>query len=356
MWNQSGASLLVLLSSSLGLTAGCTGGGAGASSTDSGTEGVAPCHPDGGVAIPSSEQRAGCAAQAEVLCTRLSTCYPDGLVRATGEEPAMAVAECRQLRTALCEQALQLVGVEGDAAGLHAYASELQRMFCPNLALELLPGSRYTTRPGRRPPGQSCQIHDQCASNLCDLREGHGICLKDEPAQPAGTPCAVEDSVYRCRGPGLICDIATVTCVAIPREGEPCPPRGLANNCVDNGLECLAGTCRRALLFDEACDPAADLCSTYVGLVCNPATRRCTSTATRAEGQTCGGITMEGSCAGGLYCLLDPGTMAIGSFDGPGRCARHRRRGESCDALRMCAYALDCTNAVCAPRTFPACR
>jgi hypothetical protein len=309
----------------------------------------------------SADQRAACAEQAHAVCTRLEACAPIALVRFTGFESdaAARVLECQQLRAALCEQALRLPGLDGDPAGLRARASELTQARCPDPILDLFPWSVYTRRPGRQPAGQPCVLDDQCATGSCRSPDSGGpaggvcVMLRD-PAAVVGTPCrVVGDTVktYSCDAAGAVCDIATVTCVRFPQEGEAC----VNDACVGGQLTCSAGICRRRLYLDDACDPAADVCSETHAYRCDPAARRCRHRPVEggAAGQRCGGWPNEGFCAAGLACQYPGRDPRV--HDGPGTCARYQRRGERCEAGVQCAAAYDCVAGVCRPRTLLGC-
>lgn len=184
---------------------------------------------------------------------------------------------------------------------------------------------------GRRAPGERCvlpfPLDDTCdpalgtCSALAFTERCPGTCLAhlDEGAScdPTGAGAA------RC-APGSYC--LTDTCVAQPREGEPCGdvPCGDGTRCL---LEGDALTCRA---LRGPGDPCADPRECEDGLGCSPELMECVETV--ARGAAC---RSSEECAGEDHCGLD------------GTCAARRGEGEAC-ADAECVAGLACAFSVTA--------
>jgi len=335
--------------SGAGAAGGSAAGGSVAGAVDGGIDAGGS-----GNAVSHEDLVAACQRVAEVWCSRLTGCNPSNLELFYGSEES-----CRANTLDECQMQLTMEGGSGDPAEPTLLASELEDLACYQINPYVW--SLPYGRAGLWPDGTDCRFAFQCQSGWCDmpLSETCGTCrVSPDPEQHVGEPCEVDGAAFGCRVPGLICVVATETCVLPPKPGEPCLPGPTIpdwDRCGFEGLECRDGTCIAPLGYEEPCDQADDRCSQDASLKCS-AESLCNRTdhdgPAHVTGE-CGPFAEPpGTCG---YLDACSYTDPNGNNDGPGYCepAHQLGFGDPCDdtdPAAWCPLSMSCLDGTCQTR------
>jgi hypothetical protein len=285
----------------------------------------------------ATQQMDNCELLARVICGQVEMCLVDPLNDYLGAESI----DCQRVQEALCKEFYALPGVDQNPAGTLTFAEDVPNIPCSEISW--LP--TYSKSPGTLESGSECYQAGQCKSGLCGAADGCGHCL-DARATVAslGQPCSILGTEFvRCE-PGLTCRSIypdPPVCEPARSIGAPCEPQ----NCDLDTLTCVNNVCVPAVNLSDDCDPAADSCSFYYGLHCDPSTLKCVrqDLRQRATGESCGGMQNEGLCDE----IKDYCRMAVAGSDGPGVCTPYVPLGKACDEQSVCASMLPCIDGVC---------
>lgn len=300
----------------------------------------------------------------------------------------------------LCPSYFFATGSARDPLELTACAAERRVQSCD----ELLAGRSPTcavTKPGTKKGGEPCSFSSACESLTCYEVAGCKVCAQpladgdkcpvpngkcpinstcnDGTCKPIALPavfpenaaCTASDTT-KCGG-GRLC-IAPVlhaagTCIAPPREGDPCGYT-VAKDEKDEVAICQAG-----LRCDGTTSRCVKPCHCDAPLVCNTSERCVEAVGVDADctGRTCGaglfcytpynpgggsGEAYRSRCRplpglGEEFCRLNGCAAGLFCDEPRNRCAVRVGDGEPCDANRLCSAPLECQAGVC---TAVACR
>lgn len=276
-----------------------------------------------------------CTHLAAARCSKLEKCSPLELVRRYGTKQSCETAEGAQ-----CQQWYE--GADSVDAARSA-VQILAEMIGVGTCAEQAAFNGYSSQPGSKLLGAGCQHWEECGSGYCAL-PSDGFCGTCEPtpvpAEHAGEPCETTDTSVGCATPGLVCDVASETCVEPPGLGQPClqnGPNPSPHDWCATGLICAAGKCVNPLFYGEACTASDDHCSRLAGLVCGTSGTCDTERPLHVEGK-CGGDPSAGDCGFGDRCELPP----VGD-DRPGSCVPAvPAYGDTCSHELDCPVALTC--------------
>ncbi len=278
-------------------------GGAGANNDDAAVPVAAPPPP------PALIETL-CTAHATTECARFSECMPFYFGMTYG-----TTALCLGREKLAC--ALRLAA-EGTRMGEGFMAGCTQAVATASCAAIVggritgaaLPGCVAPT--GAIAPGRPCGSNDQCTTGYCKRDGNCGVCAVR--AAP-GRSCAFRTDCQL----GHLCQSGV--CVIPSDENGSC---ATDLSCTGD-LACIAGKCQRPLGPGSACDPDADKCALYSGVLCHPESLRCEPIELREPGRSCGYLGNDV-----IALCKDGGSCDIGLFENAGTCVPAAIDGETC--------------------------
>jgi hypothetical protein len=311
------------------LVVACGGSTSSNPGTPGGSDGGSPTTGDGGGpsdAPGSLTADQACADAAKARCQRNDACSAGMLVATVyGDE-----ATCEARLKTVCLSGLAATGAGGTPATVEACAQAIPSTPCADW-LNDAPSAACLPQAGALANGAACGGSGQCASTFCGVG-ADAACGTCADAPKAGDPCTIAAQCGS-RG-GLTC--ANGACVAYGAASASCDrghPCGYGLACV-GAKSGASGTCQTAgASVGAACDPKSETaarCETVLGLVCDPATKKCVQQTVASAGGDCGADARCGASGTCTATGADAGSSDAGAAAG-GTCVAAIADGQPCD-------------------------
>jgi hypothetical protein len=253
----------------------------------------------------SAEQ--ACTDLATARCGRISVCSPDALTTSYGD-----LATCEARESAACLGRLALAGTSATPSFTEGCALAIPFVSCRAFFANA-PPLACIAPPGRFADGHACSDDAQCTNGTCN-RASDALCGSCGSPATGGESCVARSCAH-----GLVC--VSGACAQPAANGSACDdqtPCQLGGSCVF-ATQGQPGTCQSTVSqpgmpCDATRTTMAD-CNQARQLFCDPASSTCAAIFYASSGEVCDG------------------------------------NGIRCDALSLCAPAMDAGTDRCVPRS-----